>query len=132
MIRVKRASHGANPSSVKLMAEAEVTADMVRFRFHRMIARAVDEHAPSHLNKKGRMAWASQELGLGFDRVRKAYHRAVRCIEHHEFTSLADRYAVLLKKQEQQLARRLEQHRITLDQWQRDRAARCRDASAAD
>jgi hypothetical protein len=90
---------------------------------HRMAQEAVDEIAPRHLNKKGRMAWVARELDAGFDRVRKAYHRSVKCIEHHEFVAWTERYARLLAKGEQHLEQRLEDHRAKLDQFKAARGA---------
>lgn len=119
MVRDKQASHGAKTDLEGDVAEAAVlpSAEMTRWQMHTIVRHAVDEIAPAHLNKKGRMAWAARELETGFDRARKAYHRAVKRIEHHEFLALADRYARLLEKQELRLAETLERNRDRIARW---------------
>jgi len=118
LLRDKGASHKAKADAVRAMTAGEMTADMTRYQFHRIVKDAVDEVAPRHLNKKGRWEWAARALGIGFDRTRKAYQHRVRRVEHHEFIGLADRYAALLAKQERSLVERLEASRAVLTRWE--------------
>lgn len=125
MIRVKQASHGAKANLGRDMAEAcaAPTKEMFQWQMHAMAREAVDDIAPRHLNKKGRIGWAAREFGAGYDRVRKAYHQSVKCIEVAEFVSWTERFARLLAKGELHLEQRLEQHRQKLEQWKTSRTS---------
>jgi hypothetical protein len=94
------------------------TREMTQWKMHQIAKEAVDEVAPRHLNKKSRLDWVARELGVGFDRVRKAYGNRVKCVEHHEIMTWEERYVRLLLKWEGSLAARHERYREKIRLWQ--------------
>jgi hypothetical protein len=114
------------------MGEAEMTADMVRFQYHSLVREAVDEIAPSHLNQKGRWGWVARQLGIGFDRARKAYQAKIRRVDHHEFINLHDRFVALIQKQDVALAQRRVRNEKLIAEWQESRASRVGPNLSAD
>lgn len=105
--------------------------EMTQLKMHMIAREAVDEIRPflrPDLNKKGFMDWFAREMSdrewkLGFDRVRKAYGKRVKCIEHHEIMTWEERYVRFLSKWEDALAARHEGHRKKIRLWQERHSA---------
>lgn len=72
---------------------------------------------------KARLRSASLALGIPFGTAKRIRYGEVKTIPAHIFTTMLDRYAIVLDRKEREASERLRIHRSTLDAWRQRREA---------